>query len=125
MEFEGRIYWAGGLNNENKSICEVEILNLASGSITHGSLSHPIAWYMQDGQSTVFGNKLLFMPGSAEFNTPLPEDNKIDIYDVDSKTWSVTWMERSLAGASIISLQNKIYIVGGMEGSNQVLTLEF
>ena len=80
---------------------------------------------MEDGQSTVFGNKLLFLPGSAQFNTPLPEDNKIDIYDVDSRAWSVTWMERSLAGASIISVQDKIYIVGGTEGSNQVVMLEF
>jgi N-acetylneuraminic acid mutarotase len=125
IEFEGRIYWAGGSNSSSNAICEVEILNVASGANTLGSLSRPGAWPMEDGKSAIIGNKILFLPGLKDGSAPGSDGNRIDMYDVDSKVWSVTLLERSMAGASIISLKNKVYLVGGFDSIDQVVLLEF
>jgi hypothetical protein len=125
IEFEGRIYWAGGSNSSSTAICEVEILNVASGANTLGSLSRPGAWPMEDGKSAVIGNKILFLPGLKDGSASGIDGNRIDIFDVDSKVWSVTLLERSMGGASIVTLKNKVYLVGGIDSIDQVVMLEF
>jgi hypothetical protein len=96
IEFEGKIYWAGGSNSSNNAVCEVEILNVASGANTLASLSRPGLWPIEDGKAAVIGNKLLFLPGLRDPSSPGIDGNRIDIYDIDSKAWSVTLPERKI-----------------------------
>jgi len=59
------------------------------------------------------------------------QNNKFDIYDVTTKTWSIGLLPVNIIGASIISVNNTIYVAGGQteDGlyipSNQVWKLEF
>ena len=80
---------------------------------------------MEDGKAAMIDYKILFLPGLKETGSPGMAGNRIDIYDVISKVWSVTLLERSMAGASIISLNNKIYILGGIDSISELVMLEF
>ncbi len=40
--------------------------------------------------------------------------NQFDIYDAKTNTWSIGVLPFSIEGASIISVNNTIYVAGGM-----------
>ena len=55
-------------------------------------------------------------------------NNKFDIYDISTKTWSIGVLPMSLDMASIFSLNNTIYIAGGYrngQSSKEIWKLEF
>ncbi|MGZ3852707.1 MAG: Kelch repeat-containing protein, partial [Flavisolibacter sp.] len=111
------IYWTDGS-------CKVEISNVETGTSSLESLS-------RSGNviSVVKDNKLVFVrPGSIYF----------DIYDPSIKAWSVGVLPQQVpGGAAVISVNNTIYVAGGITGSipmgattkqigtNQVWKLEF
>ncbi|MGZ3846337.1 MAG: Kelch repeat-containing protein, partial [Flavisolibacter sp.] len=111
------IYWTDGS-------CKVEIRNVETGTSSLESLS-------RSGNviSVVKDNKLVFVrPGSIYF----------DIYDPSIKAWSVGVLPQQVpGGAAVISVNNTIYVAGGITGSipmgattkqigtNQVWKLEF
>ena len=41
------------------------------------------------------------------------DDNKVDIYDIATNTWSVRILPFSIDGLSVISVNNTIYVAGG------------
>ena len=54
--------------------------------------------------------------------------NKFDIYETTTNTWSIGVLNQNIEGASIISVNNTIYVAGGVVNgvmSNQVWKLEF
>ena len=54
--------------------------------------------------------------------------NQFDIYDAKTNTWSIGVLPFSIEGASIISVNNTIYVAGGMVDnvfSDKVWKLEF
>jgi N-acetylneuraminic acid mutarotase len=66
--------------------------------------------------------KLFFFTGTGI------EKNKFDIYDISSNTWSIGELSQNIVGASLISVNNIIYVAGGyINGvlSNKVWKLEF
>lgn len=55
-------------------------------------------------------------------------NNEFDIYDIASNSWSIGVLPFNIQRASIISVNNVIYIAGGLINgveSNKVWTLEF
>ena len=67
-------------------------------------------------------NKIVFFTGRGV------EKNKFDIYDITTDTWSIGVLPQNIVGASIISVNNTIYVAGGYVNgvlSNQVWKLEF
>jgi hypothetical protein len=67
-------------------------------------------------------NKIIFFTGDGALK------NQFDIYDVSTKKWSIEILPVNITGASIISVNNIIYVAGGIVNSSfsdQVWKLEF
>ena len=109
IEFENKIFWAGGYSGTTNDItCTLEMVEVLRWNSTIQKLHMPSSWKEGTGQHAVVKDrKILF------FRTQGYATNKFDIYDIDSKTWSIGVLSRGLDGASIISVNNTIYIAGG------------
>ncbi|HSU28874.1 MAG TPA: PKD domain-containing protein [Chitinophagaceae bacterium] len=109
-----QIYWAGG---DNIGL-SVEIFDPASQTSSLTCLSQPV----YDCKVVRKFNKLIFFAPSGI------ETNKFDIYDLSTHTWSIGLLDRQMYGASIIAVNNIVYVAGGIVNnvlSNQVWKLEF
>jgi hypothetical protein len=119
----GKIYWAGGTSGIPGGTyypsCGVEIKDVNAGS-TLTNLSRSGSWDADFGENAVLkDNKIVF---------PFNGDNKFDIYDITTNSWSIGVLPVNILYASIISVNNTIYIAGGYVNgvlSNQVWKLEF
>ena len=123
----GKLYWAGGqtgsYNTSFNPSCLVEIQDLNTGSNSIQQLSGPTDWFINGGQNAVVKNGKLIFLGSQQQAT-----NKFDIYDPSTNTWSIGVLPVNISNASIISVNNTIYVAGGYVSgilSNQVWKLEF
>ena len=115
------LYFGGGLTARNSVTCSVETLDAHTGSRSLMNLFSPASWAIDAGQNVVVkDNKLIFLRQG---------DTKFDIYDLQSKTWSIGVLSQSIpAESSVISANNTIYVAGGFVNgglSNQVWKLEF
>ena len=112
-----KIYWAESCNVEIKDV------NTWSSSLTN--LFEPGWWRIDRGQNAVVKNgKIIFFSDGY----PNGSTDKFDIYDILTNTWSIGVLPVNILGASIISVNNTIYLAGGeVNGvfSNQVWKLEF
>ncbi len=128
------IFWAGGMITNPGNVgpqyhsCAVEIKDVNNQSISLAYLYQPMDFYICAGQNAVVKeNKIVFFTGSRYLYTP-GDKQKFDIYDVSTNTWAVGLLPVSIDGASIISVNNVIYVAGGIVNgvlSNQVYKLEF
>jgi hypothetical protein len=125
VNVQNKIYWAGGVC-DTVLFCSVEVQDLNSGNITQQTLSEPGAFWKNGGQNAVVrDNKIIFYRSSALQNTH-PE--RFDIYDIPTGTWSIGVLPFRIDDASIISVNNIVYLAGGFvngEFSNKVWKLEF
>jgi N-acetylneuraminic acid mutarotase len=114
-------YWAGGATyspDDYSYSSQVEIRDIASGSSTFGSLFQGNAKF----SAVQKNNTIVFFTGLGA------EKNKFDIYDINTKTWSIGVLPENVEGAAIISVNNTIYVAGGRVNgilSNQLRQLEF
>ena len=114
------LYWAGGTNNQWINSNNVEIRDLSTG------LSSMECGLPKFGHSAVQKNdNIVFFTGS---NT-ISSGTDFDIYNTTSQTWSIGRLSQPIFGASIISVNNTIYVAGGTDGHNnyynQLWKLEF
>lgn len=115
--FAGKIYWAGGAtNNGTSSQVEIKDINIQTSDVA--CLFQPNFSF----DAVIKDNKIVFFTGEGAANS------KFDIYDVTTKTWSIGVLPVNIYGASIISVNNTIYVAGGYVNgvlSNQVWKLDF
>ena len=114
-----KIFWAGGesINNQGQHTSAlVEIKDVITQSTTFSSLSEPKLW-QGNHKGVVKNNQVIFFLGNRGAK------NKFDIYDTVNNSWSIGVLDQDIAGASIISVNNTIYVVGAP--SNIVWKLEF
>jgi hypothetical protein len=76
------------------------------------------------------GTQLVFFTTYYESGTPIPDHlrNRFDIYDMNTGAWSIGILPHRINAASIVSVNDVIYIGGGLvDGvvSGQVWKLEF
>ncbi|HEX6849617.1 MAG TPA: kelch repeat-containing protein [Chitinophagaceae bacterium] len=122
-----KLYVAGGRkqSGDNSAICEVEIIDLNTGTSVIEYLSRPAKWYMNLGQNIVLkDNKIIFL----RFDGGTDAD-KFDIYDINTNTWSIGVLPQAIPeDASVFSVNNTVFVAGGFVNgvlSNQVWKLEF
>ena len=119
------IYWAGGIGNSLQNSCLVEIRNTITGNTSVQYLFKPGFWWQGVGQQAVIkNNKIVFL----RHFEPDSSLNKFDIYDIATNTWSIGVLPVEIDFFSVISVDNTIYIAGGVVNgvmSNQVWKLEF
>ena len=115
-------YWAGGNGYPGSAAPsnQVEIRDMNTGTSSFACLFQPNAYF----SAVQKDNKIVFFTGDwAGLIT-----NKFDIYDITTNTWSIGVLPVNISGASIISVNNTIYVAGGLVNgvlSNQVWKLEF
>jgi N-acetylneuraminic acid mutarotase len=123
-----KIYWAGGSNGGDFDhlSCSVEVRDVQTQSTSIAYLYNPGRWVGAAGQNAVVkDNKIIF------FRHYNHDASMFDIYDIATNTWSIGVLPVSITSASIISVNNNIYLAGGVvKGkpftiSNQVWRLEF
>ena len=127
---KNKIYWAGSMIGSVhggapvKSICAVEIRDISTQTSSVDYLSKPGHWVPVDGQNAVLkDNKILYF---RHYDTADPV--RFDIYDTVTQSWSIGVLPKSILGASVISVNNTVYIAGGRVNgavSNQVWKLDF
>lgn len=123
-----KLYLAGGQKGPSdytSATCEVEIIDVNTGTSIMESLSRPAKWSISIGQNIVLkDNKIIFL----RFDGGADAD-KFDIYDIATKRWSIGLLPQVIPlNASVISVNNTIYIAGGSVNgamSDQVWKLEF
>lgn len=115
-------YWAGGQYYSPATYIQptdqVLIRDESTNNSTWACLFQPNSHF----DAVVKNNKIVFFTGWGLVK------NKFDIYDIATNTWSIGVLSQDIVGASIISVNNTIYVAGGeVNGvlSNQVWKLEF
>ena len=114
-----KIYWAGGEIWENfpEDIDQVEIRDINSQIFSLNCLFQPNSYF----SALVKNNKIVFFTGKGA------QQNKFDIYDMSTNSWSIGILPTNVGGATI-SVNNVIYVAGAViDGvlSNQIWKLEF
>lgn len=135
INYGNKIYWAGGWKTSQSGLalqyfsCTVEVKALNTQNTSIANLNQPRSYFVNGGQNAVARNdKIVFFNGSRYLYSLDPNKNKFDIYDPASDTWSVGVLPVNIEGASIISVNNIIYVAGGMINgifSDKVWKLEF
>jgi len=121
-----KIYWGGGFTTGRTQTCSVEIKDVNSGSSTIQYLYRPTEW----SHAIVKDNKIVFFGGhrnSTNANSTY-DFSKFDIYDIATNSWSIGVIPMNFSAASVIAVNNVIYIAGGVVNgalSSQVYKLEF
>jgi hypothetical protein len=118
IAFSGKIYWAGGLSSLPVSSSKVEIKDVTTDISTQACLFQPNFNF----SAVLKNNKIVFFTGEGAVK------NKFDIYDPATNTWSIGVLNENISGASIISVNNTIYIAGGNVNNsifNGIWKLEF
>jgi len=120
-----KIFWAGGLKYASLSggttySDNIEIRDISTGISTYACISPRTLF------SAVQANdKLIFFTGN---NDPAVVNNRIDIYNLTTATWSIGVLPVSINSSTIIAVNNSVYVAGGYVNgsvSNQVWKLEF
>ena len=120
-----KIFWAGGFKYASWGggfafSDNTEIRDVSTGISTYACIS----------PKTFFGavqanDKLIFFTGN---NNSIATNNKIDVYNLTTATWSIGVLPVSINSSTIISVNNTIYVAGGYVNgsvSSQVWKLDF
>ena len=122
---DNKIFWAGGSssydsNGDYISNKTVEIYDLSNGSRISHQLSHTLLY------NAIINNKVIF------FTAFDPSSYSVDIYDLNTQTWSVrdiSLLAPAAIGwpASIVGSGNKLFLAEGLAGSSssKVWKMEF
>ena len=106
---------------------EINDLNTQNTSLAY--LNQPRSYFVNGGQNAVLRNdQIVFFNGSRYLYSLDPNKNKFDIYNATNNTWHVGVLPVTIEGASIISVNNILYVAGGIVNgvlTNQVWKLDF
>jgi hypothetical protein len=122
-----KIFWGAGIFNYfNPTLYpsnSVEIRDLNTGVSSHICIIPKM-----NPNAVATRDKVVFFPGN--FENGMYFGNEFDIYDRTSNQWSIGRISKEIYDATIISVNNMIYIAGGRDKLNgpyftQVWKLEF
>ncbi len=113
----GKVFIAGGMNYPGDDcFAEVNIFTKETGEWTVDSLSVARAVW---GSAIVFDNKVYFA-GGAYYNTGATQfiyTDVIDIYDLETESWSVEYLSIPRGSMGVAAAGGKIYFAGGATGN--------
>jgi N-acetylneuraminic acid mutarotase len=123
----GKIYWAGGYGGNGSPTCKVEIRDPVTQTSSAAFLFHPFSYVTHEGMNVVVkDNKIIWFATLDPSNGNATD--KFNIYDMLTNTWSIGLLPVKMNAASVIAVNNTIYVAGGYingQMSDQVWKLEF
>lgn len=121
-----RIYWAGGYGRSGSPTCKVQIKDLVTRTSVNAFLFQPFSYVIQEGLNPVVkDNNIIWFATLDPLNGN--STDKFNIYNITTGTWSIGKLPYKISGASIISVNNIVYVAGGSVNgkiSDQVWILE-
>lgn len=103
------IYWAGQVVSQNTKMGKVEIWNTANNSIT----THCLSYSRYAPVGVVRNNEVAFFVDNGWWDDFAIISNQFEIYNTETRQWSLGKLPLSLASPAIININNDIYIGGG------------
>ena len=101
-----KIYWAGGINSSGSLSDKVEIRDLITGVSSSNCVIPRL------GNSAVIKNDNIVFFTGYEDNHPF-EGLRFEIYNLTTNTWSTGVLNQKIFDATVISVNNVIYVAGG------------
>jgi N-acetylneuraminic acid mutarotase len=127
ISVRGKIYWAGGYNRSGDPSCNVEIRDLATQASATAFLSQPVTFVNVEGQNALVKDDKIIWFATLDPMTGNSMD-RFNIYDLTTNSWLIGLLPARISGASVISVNNIIYVAGGSVNgkmTDQVWKLEF
>ena len=127
IHVRNKIFWAGGYSGSGQPSCKVEIRDLASRSSSTAFLSQPVSFVNAEGQNAVVKDDKIIWFATLDPLTGNSTD-RFNIYDLTANRWLIGLLPFKIIGASVISVNNTIYVAGGSVNgkmTDQVWKLEF
>lgn len=127
IKIENNLFWSSGIFNNNGlgywPSNHVEIRNLENNTDTFTCIT-PKVYSMP----VVKDDNIIFFPGT--MGNGQVSGNVFDIYNTHTNQWSIVQLNRAIYDATVISINNTIYIAGGRDQPwgpyfKQVWKLEF
>jgi hypothetical protein len=112
---QGTLFLAGGyeFDGTNDGGKHVEIIDLTTGASSVECMISKI------GHTAIkSGDNLIFFTGYTE-KIDLRNGSVFEIYNTKTKEWSVGILNRAFYRAGIVSLNNTIYVAGGIDASGK------
>jgi hypothetical protein len=122
-----KIYWAGGYSTAGAASCKVEIADPANRSSATAFLSQPVSYVNAEGQNAVVKDNKIIWFATLDPLTGNTTD-RFNIYDITADRWLIGILPFKISGASVISVNNTIYVAGGSVNgkmTDEVWKLEF
>jgi hypothetical protein len=127
VNVRNKIYWAGGDDGSGTPTCKVEIRDLTTQTSSAAYLSYPYTCVIDEGQNAVIKDDKIVWFTVIDPVIGVSTD-KFTIYNTTSNTWSIGLLPVKVSGASVISVNNNIYVAGGYingKMSDQIWKLDF
>lgn len=116
--FNNNIFWASGWKPGGALSDQVEIKNINTG-VSSFSCVIP----RTDFDAVTKDDNIIFFTGNtSDFSS---FGNKFEIYNTTTGTWSTGVLNQSIRYSTFISVNNTIYVAGGMADGNKVWKLQF
>lgn len=118
VAWDGKIYFAGGLTGGTTANNKVEILDLATGTKTSKTL--PVG---RGAIMCVAHAGKIYFAGGFKFLSPTSVQTyaNVDIYDVQTGTWTAHELSLARAGGGAVAVGGKILFLGGHTSVNSQL----
>jgi len=115
----GRIFWGSGSTNDPVTgpgvLNEVEMYDPASGNTSIACMI-PRSFL----SAVASGDQIVFFTG--DLNNSTLAANKIEIYNTTTNTWKTGLLDQSIMYSAIISVNNTVYVAGGVSNYNGTLS---
>jgi hypothetical protein len=110
ISYDNKLYWAGGFNSSNNfsASSNVEISDAQSNNLSVACLFQPNAVMT----AAIKDGKIIFSMGNGA------EQNKFDIYDPVTNTWSVGVIDQNIVIARLQAANNSLYLAGYVNGKS-------
>jgi hypothetical protein len=107
-----KIFWAAGIFNNNGlgrwPSNHVEIRDISTGLTSFACIIPKIS-----ARAVIKGNDIIFFQGSMD--NGMVSGTEFDIYNITSGRWATAHLNKEIYDATIISVNNAIYVAGGRD----------
>ena len=109
-----KLFFAGGYNTSG-DIARVDIYDIPAQTWSVADLSIPRGYIA----AVAAGSKVFFAGGATSWGSgSLEVSSRVDIYDLETQTWSIAELSQARAGIAVSIIVDKVFFAGGYTNLN-------